>query len=50
MIRKKLSLDDLRIDSFSTGADLAAHFGTTTLTDPGSTAPPQCNSIQTCVC
>jgi hypothetical protein len=51
MIRKKLSLDDLCIESFATGAESGAvQFMTTTLTDPGDTAPPKCNSIQTCVC
>lgn len=51
MNRKKLSLEDLRIDSFATGAETgAAQLGTTTLTDPGDTAPPRCNSVQTCVC
>jgi hypothetical protein len=51
MNRKKLSLDDLRIDSFATRAQPGAvQFLTTTLTDPGDTAPPQCNTVQTCVC
>ncbi|HST60097.1 MAG TPA: pinensin family lanthipeptide [Longimicrobium sp.] len=48
MNRKKLSLDDLRIDSFITDLS-SAKFGST-IDDPGSTAPPVCNSVQTCVC
>jgi hypothetical protein len=47
--RKKLSLDDLRIDSFVTAESGAVQFGST-IDDPGSTSPPRCNSIQTCVC
>lgn len=48
---KKLSLDDLRIESFATGAESgAAHFLSTLQTDTNETAPPRCNSVQTCVC
>lgn len=51
MDRKRLSLDDLRIESFATGTESGpVQFGTTTLTDTGDTEPPQCNSVQTCVC
>ncbi len=50
MDRKRLSLDDLRIESFATAQPGPVQFGTTTLTDPGDTAPPKCNSVQTCVC
>ena len=51
MNRKKLSPEDLRIDSFATSAEMgASRRMTTTLTDPGDTAPPICNTVQTCVC
>jgi hypothetical protein len=51
MNRKKLCLDDLRIDSFAASSDSEpVQPGCTTLTDPGDTEPPKCNSVQTCVC
>lgn len=51
MNRKKLSLDELRIESFATGADSGAvQFLSTLQTDTDETGPPRCNSVQTCVC
>jgi hypothetical protein len=50
MNRIRLSLDELKVESMATGAGAAVLRGTTTLTDPGDTAPPICDSKMTCVC
>jgi predicted RecA/RadA family phage recombinase len=48
MNRKKLSIEELKVETMVTGSmELLA---STTIDDPGSTSPPVCNSIQTCVC